>query len=86
MEKSGSIYKIRLTLELDEESGIYTVISPNVPGRVNEGSTPEEINRNIEQVLQDPLEVWADLGMELPSKLWRAQSTLTRTVDVLVAA
>ena len=80
------MYKIRLTLERDEESGIYTVTSPDVPGLVTEGSTPEEINRNVEEVLQGLLEVWADLGMELPPTLRRAQSTLPRTVDVLVAA
>ena len=50
------MYKIRLTLELNEESGIYTVTSPDVPGLVTEGATPEEINRNVEEALQGLLD------------------------------
>ena len=86
MEKSGSMYKIRLTLELNEESGVYTVTSPDVPGLVTEGATPDEISRNVEEALQGLIEVWAELGMEPPETLRRAQATLPKTVDVLVAA
>ena len=86
MEKSGSMYKIRLTLELNEESGVYTVTSPDVPALVTEGATPDEINRNVEEALQGLIEVWAELGMQPPATLRRAQSTLPKTVDVLVAA
>ena len=84
MEKSGSIYAIRLTLELNEESGVYTVTSPDIPGLVTEGATSDEINQNVEEALQGLLEVWADLGMEVPETLRCAQSTLPRSVDVLV--
>ncbi len=41
---------IRLELELDEPSGVYTVTSPDVPGLVTEGSSPEEITRNIQKL------------------------------------
>ena len=80
------MYAIRLTLELNEESGVYTVTSPDVPGLVTEGATPEEINRNVEEALQGLMEVWADLGMEVPPTLRHAQSTPPTTVAVLVAA
>lgn len=60
------MYSIRLNLELNEESGVYTVTSPDVPGLVTEGSTPEEITQNAEEALDGLLEVWADLGMEIP--------------------
>ncbi len=69
------MYKIRLALELNEESGVYTVTSPDVPGLVTEGATPQEINRNAEEALQGLLEVWADLGMELPATLRNAQAS-----------
>jgi antitoxin HicB len=85
MAKSGSMYKIRLALELNEESGVYTVTSPDVPGLVTEGATPEEINRNVEEALQGLLAVWAELGIELPPTLRSAQSTQPETVDVLIA-
>jgi antitoxin HicB len=66
MEKSGSMHKIRLALELNEESGVYTVTSPDIPGLVTEGATPEEITYNVEGALQGLLEAWADIGMEAP--------------------
>ena len=74
MEESGSKYKIRLALELNAESGVYTVTSPDVPGLVTEGATSEEINRNVEEALQGLLEVWADLSMDLPATLRNAQA------------
>ena len=86
MEKSASMYKIRLALELNEESGIYTVTSPDVPGLVTEGATPDEITRNVEDALQGLLEVWADLGMEVPASLRNAQAAPPTTAEVLVTA
>ena len=86
MEKSSSMYKIRLALELNAESGVYTVTSPDVPGLVTEGETPEEINRNVEEALQGLLEVWADLDMELPATLRNAQAAPPKTAELLVTA
>lgn len=80
------MYKIRLALELNEESGVYTVTSPDVPGLVTEGATPEEITRNVEDALQGLLEVWAELGMETPESLRNAQAAPPMTVEVLVTA
>ena len=50
-ERGGTLYALRLTLELNEESGVYTVTSPDVPGLVTEGVTPEEIHHNVEEAL-----------------------------------
>lgn len=80
------MYSIRLNLELNEESEVYTVTSPDVPGLVTEGSTPEEIARNIQEALDGLLEVWADLGMEVPPALQDARNRDIQTVDLLVAA
>jgi len=66
------MYSIQLNLELNEGSGVYTVTSDDVPGLVTEGSTPEEISQNVEEALDGLLEVWADLGMEIPPALQNA--------------
>ena len=63
---------IRLALKLDDESGVYTVTSPDVPGLVTEGTTPDEINRNVEEALQGLLDVWADLGLNLAPEAIRS--------------
>ena len=63
------LYKIRLKLELDKESGVYTITSPDVPGLVTEGSTPEEIVSNVQEAIDALLEGWAELGKEPPPAL-----------------
>lgn len=78
-----ALVTIRLQLELDEPTGVYTVTSPDVPGLVTEGSTPEEITRNVQEALEGLFEVWADLGMEIPPTL--RQSTSPKTINALVA-
>lgn len=80
------MYSIRLHLELDEETGIYTVTSPDVPGLVTEGSTPEEIRDNVAEVLEGLVEIWAELGMPVPPALQQAQQKQPEFVDFLVAA
>lgn len=82
----SAMYKIRLTLELNEESGVYTVTSPDVPGLVTEGATPEEITHNVQEALHGLLEAWQELGIEPPETLRIAQATSPDTVEVLVAA
>lgn len=80
------MYKIRLALELNEESGVYTVTSPDAPGLVTEGATPEEIMRNVEDALRGLLEVWAELGMAAPASLRNAKATPPTTAELLVSA
>jgi predicted RNase H-like HicB family nuclease len=78
----SNLTKIRLELELNE-GGVYTVTSPDVPGLVTEGSTPEEITRNVQEALAGLLEVWAETGTEIPPVL-RQQITSIQTADILV--
>jgi antitoxin HicB len=80
------MYVIRLELELDEPSGVYTVTSPDVPGLVTEGSSPEEITRNVQEALDGLFEVWANSGMEVPPALRKQQAGPRQTVEMLVAA
>lgn len=79
------MYSIQLHLELNEDSGVYTVTSQDVPGLVTEGSTPEEIAHNVQEALDGLLEVWADLGMEVPPALQIARNRDIQTIDLLVA-
>jgi len=81
---ANHLYSIRLNLERDEESGVYTVTSPDVPGLVTEGSTPEEIQFNVQEALSLLLEVWADLGEPMPPAL-RAHSAALTSIEMLVA-
>ncbi len=83
---NNSIYKIRLDLELNEGSDVYTVTSPDVPGLVTEGSSPDEINRNVQEALAGLFEVWEDLNMEIPEALRRARAETPRSLEILVTA
>lgn len=60
-----SIYSIRLYLE-PNPNGVYTVTSPDVPGLVTEGQTPEEIQTNVQEALDALKMAWEALGMALP--------------------
>ncbi len=60
---------IRLELELDEASGIYTVTSPDVPGLITEGSTPQEITHNVQEALEALMLAWQELGKLPPPAL-----------------
>lgn len=62
-----SLYNIRLVLELDE--GVYTVTSPDVPGLVTEGRTPDEIRRNVQEAIDCMVEVYQREGWDLPDSL-----------------
>jgi len=64
-----SIHIIRLELELDEPSGIYTITSPDVPGLVTEGSSPAEITQNVQEAIECLLEGWTKHNMEIPPAL-----------------
>lgn len=82
---ANQLYTIRLELERDEESGVYTVTSPDVPGLVTEGTTPAEIQHNVQDALDALIEAWAQLGMTPPPAL-RNHSTEITTAEILVAA
>ncbi|MDQ3250172.1 MAG: type II toxin-antitoxin system HicB family antitoxin [Chloroflexota bacterium] len=80
------MYAIQLRLEYNEDSDMYTITSPDVPGLVTEGSTPEEISHNVQEALTGLLEVWAALKMPLPPALERARAQMPKTADLLVMA
>ena len=44
------LHTIRLYLEPNPD-GVYTVTSPDVPGLVTEGQTPDEVQANVQKAL-----------------------------------
>ncbi len=80
-----SIYSIRLYME-PNESGVYTVSSPDIPGLVTEGRTPEDIQANVQEALQGLMEAWQELGMSLPPVLRPTLKDRPQTIDLLVTA
>jgi len=62
------LHTIRLYLE-PNPNGVFTVTSPDVPGLVTEGSTPDEIWRNVQEALDALEEAWQAVGKALPSAL-----------------
>jgi antitoxin HicB len=78
------LYKIRLDLELNPgPDRVYTITSPDVPGLVTEGSTPEEIQRNVQEALDVLFEAWEELGKEPPPAL--KEATPMDSAEILVA-
>jgi predicted RNase H-like HicB family nuclease len=80
-----NLYAIRLNLEMDDASGIYTVTSPDVPGLITEGSTPAEIARNVQEALDCLREGWARHSLPLPPALEKPV-TRPRHMKTLVMA
>ena len=81
----SKLFSIRLYLE-PNPSGVYTVTSPDVPGLVTEGSTPDEILHNVQEALDALKESWQELGMDIPPALRPALSDRPQTIEILVVA
>lgn len=78
-----SIYSIRLYLEPNPD-GQFTVTSPDVPGLVTEGDTPEVIQANVQEALDALLEAWTELNLPIPPALRPLVGDRAQTVDLLV--
>ena len=79
------LYSIRLYLE-PNPGGVYTMTSPDVPGLVTEGRTPDEILSNVQDAMTGLMEAWQGLGMDIPPALRPALANRPQTVEMLVAA
>ena len=80
-----AMYKIRLNLELNPgEDRVYTVTSPDVPGLVTEGSTPEEIRTNVADALETLLEFLDSEGRVRPAALRQPVDELKLETDLLL--
>jgi antitoxin HicB len=79
------LHTIRLYLE-PNPGGVYTVTSPDVPGLVTEGRTPDEIQDNVQEALDALVAAWAELGKDVPPALRPVLTDRPQTVEVLVRA
>jgi antitoxin HicB len=61
-------YKIPLVLTPQPEGG-YTVTSPLLPELITEGDTIDEALANVKDALAAVVEVYDDLGRQLPSNV-----------------
>lgn len=81
------LYNIRLKLELNPgPDRVYTITSPDVPGLVTEGSTPEEIFHNVQEALEVLLMGLKELGQEPPPALQQPLDDAVTEIPFLVAA
>ena len=81
-----ALYQIRLNLELNPgPDKVYTVTSPDVPGLVTEGSTPEEIQANVQEAIEALLLGIAEFGLEIPPALRPENAVQPEQFNVLVA-
>lgn len=64
------LYKVRLILALNPgPDRVYTVTSPDIPGLITEGSTPEEIQANVKEALEGLILAHKEVGQALPFTL-----------------
>jgi antitoxin HicB len=61
-------YKIPLVLSPQQEGG-YTVTSPLLPELITEGDTIDEALANVKDAFAAVVEVYDDLGRQLPSNV-----------------
>jgi antitoxin HicB len=66
--------------------GVYTVTSPDLPGLVTEGRTPDEILRNVQEALESLKAAWAQLGVEVPPALRGTLSDHPQAIQMIVIA
>jgi antitoxin HicB len=81
------LYNIRLKLELNPgPDRVYTVTSPDVPGLITEGSTPEEILHNVQEAIEVLLMGLRELGKEPPPALQQPLEETVTEIPYLIAA
>jgi len=81
----SQVYKIPLVLSPQPEGG-YTVTSPLLPELVTEGDTVGEVYTNVQDALAATLELYQDLGRELPADLLQEASQQSIRFELLVPA
>lgn len=64
----AGIYKVPLVVASDPDGG-YTVTSPVLPELITEGDTLEEALGHVPDALKAVLEIYDDLGKQIPENL-----------------
>jgi antitoxin HicB len=78
-------YKIPLTLAPQPEGG-YTVTSPLLPEFLTEGDTAEEALSNVKDALATVVEIYHDLGRQLPSNSQILDLSIPLSFETVVTA
>lgn len=80
---------VKVTFHLELNPGpdqVYTVTSPDIPGLVTEGSTSEEIARNVQDAINGLIDVYTQQGWALPPALQQTTQETAIEMPLLVAA
>ncbi|HLI28540.1 MAG TPA: type II toxin-antitoxin system HicB family antitoxin [Chloroflexota bacterium] len=80
----ATLYRLPLLLAPQPEGG-YTVTSPLLPELITEGDTVETALANARDALQAVLELYTELGRELPAALRQDPQAAPIAVELLVA-
>ena len=78
------IYKVQLVLTRQPEGG-YTVTSPLLPELVTEGDTLDAALMHVQDAVQAVVELYEDLGKELPESLRQPAEADTIQFEYAVA-
>jgi len=81
----SEFYKIPLVLTPQPEGG-FTVTSPVLPELVTEGNSPAEVMENVRDAIQAVMEIYEDLGRQLPANMRQDPSSDTIRFEYLVAS
>lgn len=79
-----ALYRILLVIEPQPEGG-YTVTSPELPELITEGDSIDEVLANVRDALHAVIELYEDLGRELPASLQQQDSEQPITLEYLIA-
>ena len=78
------LYKIPLLLTPQPEGG-FTVTSPLLPELITEGNSVDEVLVNARDAFEAVLEVYEDLGKELPHNLQSVDQNSPALIETLIS-
>ncbi|MBN3906303.1 MULTISPECIES: type II toxin-antitoxin system HicB family antitoxin [unclassified Nostoc] len=78
------LYKIPLLLTPQPEGG-FTVTSPLLPELITEGNSVDEVLVNARDAFEAVLEVYEDLGKELPHNLQSVDQNSPALIETIIS-
>ena len=81
----SKLFKIPLVLNPQPEGG-FTVTSPVLPELLTEADCLEDVLPNVQDALKAVIEIYGDMGRELPPSLLLASPSGTVWFETLVVA
>lgn len=77
-------YKIPLLLTPQPEGG-FTVTSPLLPELITEGDSIDEVLANVQDALAAVIEMYQDLGKELPYNLQSVDQNSPALIETIIS-